>query len=47
MFSRQLDGAWLLRIARDADRVVLPALGIELALPELYERAFDVPGDED
>lgn len=47
VFSRQPDGAWLLRIARDHGRASLPALGIELALSDLYERAFDVTGDED
>jgi Uma2 family endonuclease len=47
VFSRQPDGAWLLRVACDADRASLPSLGIALPLVELYERAFDLAGDED
>lgn len=46
VFTRQPDGAWLLRIARGDERAALPSLDIELALVELYERAFDLPGDE-
>lgn len=47
VFSRQPDDAWLLRVTREHDRASLSSLAIELSLADLYERAFEFPGDED
>jgi Uma2 family endonuclease len=41
-FSRQPDGAWLLRAHREAAVLALAELGVRLSLDELYERAVPV-----
>jgi Uma2 family endonuclease len=38
VFDRQPNGNWLLRIAEGGDSVAIPAIGISLPLPELYDR---------
>jgi Uma2 family endonuclease len=45
VFSRQPDGAWLLRITREREheRAALPSLALELALDEVYAKVFDEP----
>jgi Uma2 family endonuclease len=47
VYSRQPDGAWLLRITRADETARLPALEIDLQIAELYLKAFDVAGDVD
>lgn len=46
VFTRRPDGAWLLRIAREHERAVLPALELELELDDVYAEVFDVPAEE-
>ncbi len=40
-FQRQPDGAWLLRTLGPGERLVLPALGCEIAVDEVYLKAFE------
>ncbi len=47
VFTRQPDGAWLLRIVREGGTAALPSLGLSLDLDEVYSKAFDVPSDVD
>ena len=42
-FRRQADGAWLLRTLGPGERLVLPALGCEIAVDEMYLKAFEAP----
>lgn len=43
-FARQDDGAWTYRAIRSGDRLELTT-GTVLVVDEIYEGAFDVPGD--
>lgn len=40
-FRRQADGTWLLTVLGPGDRLRLPAIGAEIAVDEIYLRAFD------
>lgn len=40
-FHRQADGAWLLRTLGPGERLVLPALGCEISVDEMYLKAFE------
>ncbi|HEV7670267.1 MAG TPA: Uma2 family endonuclease [Thermoanaerobaculia bacterium] len=40
-FHRQADGAWLLRTLGPGERLVLPALGCEIAVDEIYLKVFE------
>lgn len=42
-FHRQADGAWLLRTLGPGERLVLPALGCEISVDEMYLKAFEAP----
>jgi len=48
-FHRQPDGAWLLRTLGPGERLVLPALGCEVSVDEIYLKAFEggIPGGEE
>ena len=42
-FHRRADGAWLLRTLSPGERLALPALGCEIAVDEMYHKAFEAP----
>ena len=44
-FERQADGSWRLREYRAGQRLALSALGCELAIDDIYRKAFDAPGE--
>jgi Uma2 family endonuclease len=44
IYTRQADGTWSLSDRRLADQVVLPAVGCELAVADIYRRVLDPDG---
>ena len=44
-FERQSDGSWRLREYRAGQRIMLATLGCELAVDDIYQKAFDAPGE--